>query len=76
MNETLSAFDLLEGDHNGSGLRRLQEELYTMKEPIRHAMDAGLSTDDFSVAQRVLQAVQNAEEAVVRLHDKISRGES
>ncbi|MCR5562401.1 MAG: hypothetical protein K6F46_03375 [Desulfovibrio sp.] len=72
MNENLSAFDLLEGDHNGTGLRRLQEALLAMKEPVRQKMDAGLSTEEFSVAQRVLLAVETGGEAAARLHDKMA----
>ncbi|MBO5490353.1 MAG: hypothetical protein J6N67_05380 [Desulfovibrio sp.] len=72
MSERLSAFDLLEGDHNGAGLRRLQEALLALKTSVRQAMDAGLSAEDFSVAQRVLLAVETAEEAAPRLHDKMA----
>lgn len=71
MSEKCSAFDLLEGDHNGTGLRRLQEALFAMKTSLRSAMDAGLPADSFSVAQRVLLAVETAEETVPRLHDKM-----
>ena len=71
MSERLSAFDLLEGDHSGAGLRRLQDALFELKMSVKRAVDAGLSSEDFSVAQRVLRAVETAEDAVLRLHDKI-----
>lgn len=72
MSEKLSAFDLLEGDHNGAGLRRLLEALASMKTSIRRAMDGGLSSEDFSAAQRALLAVETGEETAARLHDKMA----
>ena len=72
MSEKLSAFDLLEGDHNGAGLRRLLEALGSMKMSIRRAMDEGLSSEDFSAAQRALLAVETGEETAARLHDRMA----
>ena len=71
MTERLSAFDLLENDHSGAGLRRLQDELFTMKTKVRTAMDRGLSSEDFACAQRVLLSVETAAEAAEQLHDKM-----
>ena len=72
MIETLSAFDLLEGDHNGMGLRQMQDALLAMKTRIRTGMDKGLSPDEFAVAQKALLSVETASETVERLHDKIA----
>ncbi|MBO4300973.1 MAG: hypothetical protein J5861_05145 [Desulfovibrio sp.] len=73
MSESFSAFDLLQDDHSGAGLRRLQEALFEQKTRLRAVMDAGLSAEEFSRAQRALLAVETAEEAAPRLHDKMAR---
>ncbi|MBQ9405886.1 MAG: hypothetical protein IJU37_03990 [Desulfovibrio sp.] len=71
MSERYSAFDLLEGDHSGTGLHTLQDLLLNMKSTIRTAMDAGLSSEDFSLAQKSLLAVETAEEIIPTLHEKM-----
>lgn len=71
MSEPLSAFDLLENDYNGAGLRQIQEALVALKLDIKGRMDRGLAADEFPVAQRALLAVETAEETVVQLHDKM-----
>ncbi|MCR5814021.1 MAG: hypothetical protein K6G15_05980 [Desulfovibrio sp.] len=73
MSETLSAFDLLEGDYQGIGLRRLQESLGQIRQSVRQTMDRGLTREEFDVAQRVLLAVETAEETANTLHEKMSR---
>ena len=73
MNEKLSAFDLLEGDYQGNGLRTLQEALCTLQTSVRRSMDQGLSSEDFTLAKRVLLAVETAKETANSLHDKMVR---
>lgn len=73
MNETLSAFDLLENDFQGQGLKKIQDALLTMKQKIRTAMDQGLSQEDFAKAKTIDEAIGLCEETVVRLHEKMTR---
>ncbi|MBQ9536448.1 MAG: hypothetical protein IJU79_01510 [Desulfovibrionaceae bacterium] len=74
MSEQLSAFDLLLDDFNGQGLKKMQEQLLTMKNNLKHTMDAGLNADDFAIAKNLLQAVDTSSETIVQLHDKLAGG--
>ncbi|MBQ7457158.1 MAG: hypothetical protein IJS54_06110 [Desulfovibrio sp.] len=68
MSETpISAFDLLEDDLSGQGLKKLQERLVDMRTNLRRCMDKGLDPDDFSVAKRLLAAVEAAESVLLQL---------
>lgn len=72
MNEKYSAFDLLEGDYQGNGLRTLQETLSNLQMSVRRTMDQGLPSEDFALAKKVLLAVETAKETANALHDKMA----
>ncbi len=71
MSERLSAFDLLEGDVNGHGLRTLKEALLTMKMSVKRKMDAGLGPEEFAAAKRVLASIDAAEETLTTLYERM-----
>ncbi|MBQ7607723.1 MAG: hypothetical protein IJU76_07095 [Desulfovibrionaceae bacterium] len=71
MNQTQSAFDLLDGDVNGYGLKTLREALFTLKADVKRAMDAGLDAEQFDQAKRVFASVTAAETAVENLYKKM-----
>ena len=74
MNEALSAFELLEGDFNAVGLKKIQNQLFSMKIDIKRDMDAGLDPDSFAKYKQLLSAIETAEETVILLHEKMVGG--
>jgi len=71
MSEFISAFDLLEGDVDGKGLKQLQDRLFEMKKSLKSVIDSGLDPETFAKAKRVLDACSSAEDVVVLLHKKV-----
>lgn len=68
MSDFVSCYDLLANDHSGRGLKQIQEEFFSMRSDIKKAMDAGLSSDDMSIARRAQDAVDAASQATDKLY--------
>ncbi len=71
MSQTQSAFDLLEGDVNGYGLKKIKESLFTVKSQVKRSMDAGLDPETFAIAKRVAASVDVADTVVDKLYKKM-----
>lgn len=71
--EMESAFDMLAEDPSGQGLKRLREELFEMRMDVKRAMDAGMMSDEMTVARQVMAAVDSAEKVAERVYDTLNR---
>lgn len=71
--EMESAFDMLEEDPSGQGLKRLREELFEMRMDVKRAMDVGMTSDEMAVARQVMAAVDSAEKVAERVYDTLNR---
>ena len=71
MSQMQSAFELLDGDVNGYGLKKIREALFVLRSNVKRAMDSGLDSESFAKAQRVYASVEAAETTVDKLHKKM-----